>query len=112
MAPRRVFLLIGVLVLLFASNPMYSEQYDIINNYYSDGTFATAVGWEERYCGNSPLDPLDTDGTITAWRDRTFWGCQTHSETVFCQHWNGTYFETADCPDTFNPANRLRYPSY
>lgn len=113
MTRRRVVLIIGGLFLLLATNAVYSEQYDIINNYYSDGTYSTAVGWEERYCGQGPMDPLDTDGTITAWRDRTFWGCQSHSEAVvLCQHFDGTSFETVDCPDGFNPNNRLRYPEW
>jgi len=112
MTKRRVTLLAGVLFLLLATNSAYSEYYDIINNYYTDGTFSVACGWEERYCGTSPMDPHDSDGTITAWRDRTFWGCETHSESVDCQHFNGTSFESVPCPETFNPNNRLRYPSY
>ncbi len=108
---QRIVLISGVLLLLFATNSVYSEQYDIINNYYSDSSMVTAVGWEERYCGNPPGD-LDTDGTITAYRDRTFWGCESHSQSVDCQQWNGTTFESVTCPSTFNPDNRLRYPSW
>ncbi len=112
MTRRRIVLISGVLLLLLAANSVYSEQYDIINNYYSDSSMVTAVGWEERYCGDPPGD-LDTDGTITAYRDRTFWGCESHNQAqVFCQVWNGTYFDTVDCPSTFNPANRMRFPSW
>jgi hypothetical protein len=112
MTKRRVVLLIGILLLLLATNSVYSEQFDIINNYYTDSSMTSACGWEERYCGSEPGN-LDSDGTITAWRDRTFWGCETHTAAVvLCQHFNGTSFETIECPATFDPDNRLRYPSF
>jgi hypothetical protein len=109
---RRIVLISGVLLLLFATNSVYSETYDIIDNYYSDSSMSTAVGWDERICGNSGPGDITSDGTITAYRDRTFWGCQSHVATVSCQVFDGTSFQTVDCPSTFNPNNRLRYPSW
>ncbi len=113
MTRRSVILLIGVLLLFLATNSVYSEQYDVIDNYYTDSSFCSPVGWDEVYRPTSPPTPSDSDGTITAWRDRTFWGCASHTAAaVFCQHYDGTTFQTIDCPATFNPDNRLRYPSF
>ena len=110
---RRVVMLSVAMLLSSAVHSTYSSVlYDIVDNYYTDSTFASACGWTENYCGG-PNNGGGTDsyGCITNYRDHILESCQTGEITHSCQVWNGTQWTDIDCSQTYwSEGGRLRVP--
>jgi glucose dehydrogenase len=81
--------------------------FDITENYYTDASFTTAVGWTEQFCD----DTYDYDGTFTNYRYVERTNCTNHNVVDYCEVWNSTTntWESVECP---SPAadGRLHIP--
>lgn len=103
---RRIAVTLSVLLLLVAA-PIYSLPPELVDNYYSDDTYTTAVGWTDRMCDGS----FASDGSTSNWRFHEISPCGGGSYGASCQEWDGTRWVNVECPDPeVTMGGRLRVP--
>ena len=90
------------LALIFVVPPMQSADgdggqchFDIVNNYYSDNTYSSAVAWDERDCSCS----LYSAGSTTSWRYHEVYTCDMNQVSASCQEYQGSGWVNVACPD-------------
>ncbi|HEX8170111.1 MAG TPA: hypothetical protein VF824_06195 [Thermoanaerobaculia bacterium] len=109
MIKRALLTLAAVVVLLIPSGPKTTAGagYRITDNYFSDASFTTCVGWTDEYCDGFS----DADGTVSYYRSHEKFGCATNFYTVSCQYWDSSTnaWASTPCPSTM-PKGRLRIP--
>lgn len=113
---RRIVLsTLAALVVVLAGPSLFSQDGDgntyhqeILNNYYSDDSYETAVGWDDRDCSGY----LDSGGSATDWRFHEIYSCDGVPMWSGCQEYHsGTGWVNVQCPDTNVTAEaRVRIP--
>lgn len=112
---RKLLSIVAALVVILAGPQSYSTdgdggQYhtDIVNNYYSDNSYSSAVGWDERDCSGW----LASDGSETDWRYHEVYSCDGVEMWSSCQaYYPGSGWVNVSCPDHNVTAQvRIRIP--
>lgn len=79
----------------------------LVNNYYSDNTFSTAVGWDDRNCSCY----FDYGGSATSWRYHQLYNCDFEELSSSCQEYQSGSWVNVDCPDPGATSQaRIRIP--
>ena len=103
---RRIGITLSLLLLLVAAR-IYSLPPELTDNYYSDNTYTTAVGWTDRMCDGS----FASGGSTSNWRFHEITACGSGSSGWSCQEWDGTRWVSVECPDPETTmGGRLRVP--
>jgi len=111
---RTMLTLVATLAIIVAGPKSFSQDgdggtnhQDIVNNYYSDDSYAYCVGWDERYCGNA----FASDGSDTIWRYHQVFSCDGVELWSSCQTYQGGSWTSVQCPDEGVTAQvRIRIP--
>jgi hypothetical protein len=105
---RVIFLLTVTVLLLTPAVNSFSAGPEVLNNYYSDATFTTAVGWTDRDCDGS----FSSGGTLTNYRYNEFIACDGQTDHGTCQEYDsgtGTWV-VIECNEATALGGRLRVP--
>ena len=84
---------IATLFILLAAPTAHSDFIDILDTWYSDGTFETVVGSHEKDCDGYIFD----SGSQSDWHARLVTGCSSGNQTIACWHWNGSSWDDVAC---------------
>jgi len=111
---RTMLTLVATLAIIFAGPKSFSQDgdgntyhLDILNNYYSDDSYSSAVGWDERDCSGS----LNSNGSDSSWRYHEVYSCDGFQISGSCQYQSGSGWVSVQCPDTNVTAQgRLHIP--
>ena len=102
--------LIVVVPQVYSSSPGGGCALDIVNNYYSDNTYSSAIGWDERDCACA----FASAGSPTSWRYHEVYSCDSGDQvSASCQEYQpGTGWVVVACPDPGVTAQgRLHIPA-
>ena len=107
---RRTILFAVVALTLIVPAPRTTGSciLELVNNYYSDNTYTTAVGWDDRDCSCN----FYSGGTETYFRYHEVYNCDTELISASCQEYvPGTGWVGVECPDEEVTAQvRIRIP--
>ena len=106
---RTVRFLVVLLLLLIPAANSFSINKHILDNYYPDATFTTAVADYEKLCDGTVYQ----DGTFTNYRYHEEWICGLQSYWASCQEWNSStgQWDNVACQDEATTlGGRLRVP--
>src|SRR5438067_1162960 len=84
---------IATLFILLAAPTAHSDFIDILDTWYSDGTFDTVVGSHEKDCDGYIFD----SGSQSDWHARLVTGCSSGNQVIACSHWNGSSWDDVSC---------------
>jgi len=105
---KRLALTATLLVLLVAAaNHVFALTNDITDNYYTDNTYTTAVGWSERYCDGS----YEYGAPFTNYRYHEVIWCGGGPESAHCQYFDGSSWLNTTCPyEAATALSRIHIP--
>ena len=107
---RRTALFAVVALVLIVATPRTTGSciLEFVNNYYSDNTYSTAVGWDDRDCSCN----FSSGGTATYFRYHEIYNCDVELITAGCEEYvPGTGWVGVQCPDEERTAQgRLHIP--
>lgn len=93
--------IVVLLLVVVAAPPSYSLPpggygYELLNNYYSDDSFSSGVGWDDRDCSGLS----GSGGTMTNWRYHEVFTCDGVETSSDCQEYQpGVGWVNVSCPD-------------
>lgn len=89
---RRFLTVVVLLLIAVTASPQVVQ--DVIDTWYTDGTFTSWVGYSESDC-NANFTQV---GSQTDWMIQDRYGCYSGTHTTHCFHWDGSTWVQIQCP--------------
>ena len=88
----RLRLAVAMTLILLATTG-YSLNFNVLTQWYEDGSFEDVVGFQESSCD----DYTSSGGVQSNWRAIIITNCNTGNQQVHCSYWNGSSWQDRPC---------------